>query len=61
MASSGAATKQWACEGTADWEDLAYAVVICSVCRLMMLQLFIVMSCKHSVNPINNPDPMFSR
>jgi hypothetical protein len=61
MALFGAATKQWACEGTANWKDLAYAVVIYSVCRLVIvLQLFVVMSCEHSVNPINNTDPMFS-
>jgi hypothetical protein len=29
------ATKQWAREGTADWEDLVCTVVICTVCELV--------------------------
>jgi hypothetical protein len=42
-------------------EDLMFAVVICKVCRLaIVLKLFIVMSYKCSINPVNNPNPVSS-
>jgi hypothetical protein len=44
---------------TTDSEDLVCAVAICSVCILVrILQLFVVMSHKRSINPILNPYPM---
>jgi hypothetical protein len=31
----GAASRQRACEGTTDWEDIVCAIVICRVCELV--------------------------
>jgi hypothetical protein len=40
-------------------EDIVFALVICRVCRLVdMLQLFVVTSCKCSVNPIISLNPV---
>jgi hypothetical protein len=45
-------------EGTV---DLTFALVIFRVCRsVKVLQLFVAMSYKRSVNPSINPDPVFS-
>jgi hypothetical protein len=48
-------------EDKADWEDLVSAVVNCSVCELVtVLHLLVVTICKWSVNPITNPNPIYS-
>jgi hypothetical protein len=50
-------------EDTADWEDLACAVVNCKVCELVTaLQSLVLISCVHKcwINPITNPNPVYS-
>jgi hypothetical protein len=48
-------------ENTADWEDIVRAVVNCRVCELAKaLYLLVVTICKCSINPITNPNPVFS-
>jgi hypothetical protein len=48
-------------ENTADWEDLVRTVVNCWVCKLATaVKLLIVAICKLSLNPITNPNPVYS-
>jgi hypothetical protein len=47
-------------EGVIDREDIACAVVVCKVCRIVrVLKLSVVTSHKHSVTPVfrRNPEP----
>jgi hypothetical protein len=49
-------------EDTANWEDFVHAVVKCRVCELAItLWLLVVMFCKCSINPITNPNPVYSQ
>jgi hypothetical protein len=46
---------------TADWEDLVCAAVNCGVCEsVIVLWLLVVMICKCLINPITNPNPVYS-
>jgi ribosomal protein L37AE/L43A len=48
-------------EHTASCEELVRAVANCRVCELAIaLQLLVVMVWKCSVNPITNPNPVYS-
>jgi hypothetical protein len=48
-------------EDTADWEELVCAVVNCRVCELVIsLWLLVVTFCGSSINPIINPNPIYS-
>jgi hypothetical protein len=54
----GAATKQRVREGTAEWEDSAFAAVRCGVRELVRdLHLHLVTIYNISINPIINPNP----
>jgi hypothetical protein len=56
-----AATKQWLVKNVTDWEDLVCPVVICEVCRrVAAYSLLIVTNCKSAINPITNPNPIYS-
>jgi hypothetical protein len=49
-------------EDTANWEHLVRAVVKCWVCELTIaLWSLVVTICKCSINPINNPNPVYSQ
>jgi hypothetical protein len=44
-----------------DWKGLVRAVVNCRVCELtIVLQLLVVTICKWSINPVTNPNPVYS-
>jgi hypothetical protein len=48
-------------EDTADWEKLSCAVVICKLyISVRLLELLVVTSCKISINPVTNPNPVSS-
>jgi hypothetical protein len=48
-------------EDTADWEDLVCAVLNCRMCEwAIALLLLAVPICKSSINPITNPNPLYS-
>jgi hypothetical protein len=48
-------------EGTANREDLVHAVVNCRVCELVIAPYLLVITiCKCSINPIINPNPVYS-
>jgi hypothetical protein len=48
-------------EDTADWKDLVHAAVNCRGCELVIvLQLLAVTICKWSINPITNPNTVYS-
>jgi hypothetical protein len=48
-------------DDTADWEDLVHVGMNCRVCELgIVLQLLVVTICKCSINPITNPNPVYS-
>jgi hypothetical protein len=43
-----------------DWEDIVRAAVNCRVCELGTLYLLVVTICMRSINPIINPNPIYS-
>jgi hypothetical protein len=52
---------QATCEDTADWEHIVRAIVNCSVCELATtLYVLVVTICKRTINPITNPNPVYS-
>jgi hypothetical protein len=49
-------------EDTVDWESLVRAVVNCRVCELaIVLELLVFTICKCSINPITNPNSIYSQ
>jgi hypothetical protein len=56
-----AATKQRLVKTVTDWEELVCPIVICEVCRTVRAKsLLVVTICKSSINPITNPNPVYS-
>jgi hypothetical protein len=47
-------------EDTADWEDLVRAAVNCWVCELAIALFAVVSIFNCSINPITNPNPVYS-
>jgi hypothetical protein len=44
-----------------DYEDVVCVILVCNLCRLVStMYLFVVTSCKHSINETINVYPVFS-
>jgi hypothetical protein len=56
-----AATKQRLVKTVTYWEYLVSHIVICEMCRTVKAySLLVVTSCKNSVHPISDPNPVYS-
>jgi hypothetical protein len=56
-----AATKEQLVKAVTGWEEEVYPIVICEVCGTVRAQsLLVVSTCNSSINPITNPNPVYS-